>query len=93
MEPAGANSCTSFKHAVENEIPENIENIGVIAQSQKRKKNIAAICSKDTNLVKIAQTREKRKSQASIKSESYDDVFEKIASKYCEEIKKNRQDY
>ena len=42
--------------------------------------------------MKTDQTREKRQLQFSVKSESYDDVFEKIASEYCEEIK-GRQDY
>ena len=93
MEPAGSKSCTSLKHSEENEIPENVGNIGVVTQTKETKKNIASKCLDNTNLVKTAKTREKIKSQFSVKSESYDDVFEKIASEFCEEIKRNRQDY
>ena len=93
MEPAEEKSCTSLKHAEENEIRENMRNIEVITQSQQRKRSITALCLNDTKLVNTDQTREKRKSQFSVKSESYDDVFEKIASEYCEEVKRNRHDY
>ena len=70
-----------------------MRNIEVITQSQQRKRSITALCLNDTKLVNTDQTREKRKSQFSFKSESYDDVFEKIASEYCEEVKRNRHDY
>ena len=66
--------------------------IGIITQSQQRKKSLTALHLNDTKLVKIGQTRDRRKSQFSVKSESYNDVFEKIASEYCQEIK-GRQDY
>ena len=78
--------------SVEKKIPKS-QKTGTDTDMEEYSESPAALCLSKPEQVKKEKTKEGRKFEFASKSESYDDVFEKTAPEYCEEIKRKRQDY